>query len=266
MPSIRSSVAIDSSYRRRSVSRPGAERSVSSAASTACLASRTAIGGRSATRRASSSARSSHSRLPRTSFTTPSRAASSASKRRPVSTSSIARCLPTTRASRCVPPPPGMIPRVISGWPKTAVSEATIMSHTQRQLAPAAERPAETAAIDRRAAGGEPPPEAGRGVDERLLEAALAQRADVGAGREHLVAAGDHDAADLGVGVEPLDRPGELVHQLGRQRVARLGPVQPAQRDVPVDRLSRRAALDAAVTAALTQRRHRVDRRSRRGR
>ena len=30
------------------------------------------------------------------------------------------------------------------------------------------------------------------------------------------------------VGVEALDRVGELLHQLGRERVARLGPVQPA--------------------------------------
>ena len=70
---------------------------------------------------------------------------------------------------------------------------------------------------------------------QRLLEGALAQRADVGPGREHLVGAGDHQAADLRVGVESLDLGGELLHQLGRQRVPRLGPVQPAQGHLPVD-------------------------------
>ena len=60
----------------------------------------------------------------------------SASKSRPVSTYSIARCLPITRASRWVPPPPGMIPRVISGWPKRAVSEATIMSQASASSQP----------------------------------------------------------------------------------------------------------------------------------
>ena len=70
---------------------------------------------------------------------------------------------------------------------------------------------------------------------QRLVEAALAHRPDVGAGGEDLVGAGDHDAADLGVGVEPLERGGELLHHLGREGVARLGPVQPQQRDVAVD-------------------------------
>ena len=31
---------------------------------------------------------------------------------------------PTRRGSRCVPPKPGMIPSLISGWPKTADSAA----------------------------------------------------------------------------------------------------------------------------------------------
>ena len=30
---------------------------------------------------------------------------------------------PTRRARRCVPPKPGVMPRPVSGWPKTAVSE-----------------------------------------------------------------------------------------------------------------------------------------------
>ena len=73
-------------------------------------------------------------------------------------------------------------------------------------------------------------------------KAALAQRADVGAGREDLVGAGDHDAADLGVGVEPLERGRELLHHLGREGVAGLRAVEPAQGDVSVDARSRRGA------------------------
>ena len=45
---------------------------------------------------------------------------------------------------------------------------------------------------------------------EGLGEAALAHRLDVGAGGEDLVGAGDHDAADLGVGVESLELGREL--------------------------------------------------------
>ena len=67
--------------------------------------------------------------------------------RRPESTSSIVRCLPITRASRCVPPPPGMIPSVISGWPNSAVSEATIMSHSSASSQPPPSAKPDTAAI-----------------------------------------------------------------------------------------------------------------------
>ena len=41
--------------------------------------------------------------------------------------------------------------------------------------------------------------------------------------------------ADLRVGVESLDLGGQLLHQLGREGVAGLGPVQPAQGYVVVD-------------------------------
>ena len=111
------------------------------------MASFEASGGREATRAASSSAAESHSRLPVTWLTMPIRAASSASKRRPVRISSIARCLPTARARRWVPPPPGMIPRVISGWPNSAVSEATIMSQIRASSQPPPSAKPETAAI-----------------------------------------------------------------------------------------------------------------------
>jgi hypothetical protein len=48
---------------------------------------------------------------------------------RPVRQSSIAFDLPTKRVSRWVPPAPGMVPRLISGWPNFAVSAARMKSH-----------------------------------------------------------------------------------------------------------------------------------------
>jgi hypothetical protein len=69
---------------------------------------------------------------------------------------------------------------------------------------------------------------------QRLGEAALAHRLDVGAGGENLLGAGDHDAAHIGVRVEPLQLGGDLLHHLRRERVARLRPVQPQQGDAMV--------------------------------
>jgi hypothetical protein len=58
--------------------------------------------------------------------------------RRPVSTMSIATDLPTARVSRCVPPAPGMMPRLISGWPNRRLGrDDQVAGH--RQLAAAAE-------------------------------------------------------------------------------------------------------------------------------
>ena len=48
------------------------------------------------------------------------------------------------------------------------------------------------------------------------------------------VGAGDDDAAHLGVGVEALEAGGDLLPHLGREGVARLGPVEPHQADVEV--------------------------------
>ena len=129
-------------------------------------------------------------------------AASWASMRRPVSTSSIARCLPITRASRCVPPPPGMIPSVISGWPNSAVSEATIRSQSSASSQPPPRAKPETAAISGVRQCGEPPPERAPPDVAAPPGRCARQRVDVGAGGEHLVGAGDHDAAHLRVGVE----------------------------------------------------------------
>ena len=43
---------------------------------------------------------------------------------------------PTRRGRRWVPPPPGIKPRLISGWPKRAFSEATIRSHDSASSQP----------------------------------------------------------------------------------------------------------------------------------
>ena len=219
-------------------------RAVSSAASTACFARRAAIGGRLAIRWASSMARSSQSPSAATSLTRPSRSASAASIRRPVSTSSIARCFPITRASRCVPPPPGMIPRVISGWPNSAVSEATIRSQTSASSQPPPSAKPETAATS--------------GVlqaarrRQKAAAGCLSDSSKVRSRSARMSAPAANTSSDPAitmqrisrVGVEALDRGGELLHQLGRERVARVGAVQPAQGDVVVE-----AGLDEAAHA-----------------
>ena len=58
----------------------------------------------------------------------------------------MAWCFPIARARRWVPPAPGMIPRVISGWPNSAVSEATIRSQSRASSQPPPKANPETAA------------------------------------------------------------------------------------------------------------------------
>ena len=62
-------------------------------------------------------------------LTKPTRSASSAFIMRPVRHISMAFDLPTWRIRRWVPPLPGMVPMVISGWPKRALSAARMKSH-----------------------------------------------------------------------------------------------------------------------------------------
>mmetsp|Transcript_64178 Transcript_64178/g.180646 ORF Transcript_64178/g.180646 Transcript_64178/m.180646 type:complete len:236 (+) Transcript_64178:327-1034(+) len=61
--------------------------------------------------------------------TSPAFSASAALMFRPVRMRAMAFDLPTLRMRRCVPPAPGMTPSLISGWPKTALSLAMMMSH-----------------------------------------------------------------------------------------------------------------------------------------
>ena len=126
------------------------------------------------------------------------RSASSASTSRPVRIRSFATPRPQTRASRCVPPQPGMIPRLISGWPSFALDERVAQVAGERELAAAAEREA----VDR----GDrrlrhrlqqlPAVVAELAPRLRLLDREAAHVLDVGAGDERLLArAGEHDHA-----------------------------------------------------------------------
>mmetsp|Transcript_90450 Transcript_90450/g.193968 ORF Transcript_90450/g.193968 Transcript_90450/m.193968 type:complete len:216 (-) Transcript_90450:23-670(-) len=66
---------------------------------------------------------------------------------RPVRMRAIALDLPIARINRCVPPAPGMMPSLISGWPKTALSLASMMSHIMAISQPPPKAKPFTAAI-----------------------------------------------------------------------------------------------------------------------
>ena len=123
---------------------------------------------------------------------------------------SLARAGPTSRASRWVPPAPGMMPRLISGWPSFASAAATRQSQAR--------------------ASSQPPPRAypviaattGFGIrateSNALVSAAgpgrhvhighVGHLLDVGPGREHLLAPVHDDRPDLLVGRGRLGRGG----------------------------------------------------------
>ena len=65
---------------------------------------------------------------------------------RPAGSSRAPCASPTRRGSRCVPPKPGMIPRLISGWPKLADSAAIRKSHAIDSSQP----PPKAMRVDRR--------------------------------------------------------------------------------------------------------------------
>ena len=58
----------------------------------------------------------------------------------------MATALPTALVRRCVPPAPGMMPRLISGWPNRADSDATIRSQAIASSQPPPRQKPETAA------------------------------------------------------------------------------------------------------------------------
>ena len=71
-------------------------------------------------------------------------------------------------------------------------------------------------------------------MEKRLAERPVAERADVGARREHVVAPSEDDRAHLGVVVDPFERAPQLVHQLRRQRVPGVRAVELEQRYGPM--------------------------------
>ena len=152
---------------------------------------------------------------------------------RPVRIRSIALALPTARVSRCVPPMPGMTPSLISGWPNFALSAAMMMSHMHRELAAAAEREARDRRDHRLAHARDAIPVAGEVAHEGVHVGLACHLLDVGAGRERLLGAGDDHAADVVVGLERVDRGGQLlVDQRGVERVERLRPVEADDADL----------------------------------
>ena len=67
--------------------------------------------------------------------------------KRPVKCISIDLALPTNRVRRCVPPRPAITPRLISGCPNFAVSDAMIKSHIIASSHPPPKAYPDTAAI-----------------------------------------------------------------------------------------------------------------------
>jgi len=79
--------------------------------------------------------------------TSPIDRASDASTILPLNTRSLALDAPTRRASRCVPPPPGMMPRRISGWPNRLDVPAIRRSQASASSQPPPSATPATAAI-----------------------------------------------------------------------------------------------------------------------
>ena len=100
------------------------------------MACRVATGPLEAIAAATWTAASSSSAGGTTRLTTPWASASSARSTRPASTTSAASERPTVRGSSWVPPAPGSRPRPVSGRPKRAVWEATMMSHIRASSKP----------------------------------------------------------------------------------------------------------------------------------
>ena len=118
-------------------------------------------------------------------------------------TISLARAGPTSRASRCVPPPPGMMPSRISGWPSRGCRPRCAGRTRARARARHRARSRGCAAITGRwmashrvVRGTEACGDAARAVGREL------ELLDVGTRGERLVAAGDHHRLHRRVGGE----------------------------------------------------------------
>src|SRR2546425_2711270 len=146
VPSCLSSVAAQSPKNEASSTKPSAWL-VSSPRFTASSEYVTAIGALAKICFRMASARGISSAAGTTSFTSPMRYASWALMISPDRMSCSARPLPTSRGRRCVPPPPGGMPRVTSGWPNLAFSEASLMVHAMAVSHPPPSAKPLTAAI-----------------------------------------------------------------------------------------------------------------------
>jgi hypothetical protein len=112
---------------------------------------------------------------------------------------------------------------LISGWPNFALSAHRMKSHIIASSQPPPEREARDRGDHRLAAAGDALPLGRDEVGLVDVHVCLGLHVlDVGAGRERLLAAGDHDRADVLVRLEGVDRRGEFAHQ--RWRTARSAP------------------------------------------
>ena len=151
---------------------------------------------------------------------------------RPVSTRSIALALPTARVRRWVPPAPGMVPMVISGWPNLAVSAAMIMSHIMAiSQPPPRAKPATAAMVGLRHCASRSQPLVMKSLVKTSMKVAVLHLLDVGAGGEGAVAARHHDGADIGIGLEIVQRLLQLGDQLRAEGIQRLRTVEGDETD-----------------------------------
>src|SRR5262245_4260386 len=137
------------SWDRKAVAKPSFSASIPSSRSALLeirLICSTATGACSASLRAQATAVSSSSSSGTRASARPQRDASGARTASPVRFISRAFDAPTSRGRRWVPPNPGMIPRLISGWPKTAEYAATRKSHAMASSQPPPKAIALTAA------------------------------------------------------------------------------------------------------------------------
>ena len=163
-----------------------------------------------------------------TTSTSPISRASSAGTNRPVYIRSLAFAGPINRGRRCVPPPPGMIPSSISGWPQRASSALTRKSAARASSHPPPSAYPVTAATT--GLGSRRHHVEGRTQPLRVAHhvgmAHPGELFDIRSGRKHLLPAVDHHRTDGIVGRELCDRAAQLLLQLAIQRVHRW-PVQP---------------------------------------
>ena len=198
------------------------------------LISSTASGACPASLRAHASAVSNSSWSGTTRLTSPCSSASCAVIASPMRFISSALWGPTRRGSRCVPPNPGMIPSLISGWPKIADSAAMRKSHAIESSQPPPKASELTAAIvetrfwprSRRSAWPEwirsSPPASSICVNALMSAPAEKTTRDRG---------GDHHRADLVRRLDLLPHGAEVLDDVRRDRVHQRVR-EPGDRDV----------------------------------